>query len=440
MKDLFKKYFVFVFAFLFIFAACEDRTDLTEPPSPNLGTINFDKMVSLGNSLTAGFMSNALYENGQVYSYGSLISKQVKSNYQFPNVSEPGIGGRIEVVSVDPFKTKVNIQIGTPTNTTYPSPYNNLGVPGAFTHDILNATSSTNNFATNNGGTPNPFFDIVLRGIGTPFSQAKMLAPSIVTLWIGNNDLLSSASTGGEVPATPVAIFEAFYKQLLDSVATLNCPVFVANIAPSMIRPFYETVGNSLKAGGFVAVYGKNSSGDTLLLNLNTNYLTLRALEELFDSQGNLTGKGTQRNNPLSNRVIIDSTEFALLMNTVSQYNSIIAAEVAARGFHLVDINSLYTAIDASVASRGFYEVDGIKFNLSFVSGGLVTLDGVHPTAQAHGIIANKFIETMNQKLNISIPKVNVANLPGSLIFAKGMSFNLSDLSKFKYQLSEIVF
>ena len=44
---------------------------------------------------------------------------------------------------------------------------------------------------------PNPLFDAVLRGFGTQLELAIAQQPTLITLWIGNNDILAFATRGG---------------------------------------------------------------------------------------------------------------------------------------------------------------------------------------------------------------------------------------------------
>ena len=62
---------VFITSFLLMFA-CEDHTDLTGPGPVDTGDIDFTSYVALGNSVTAGFQNNALYESSQFLSFGKL--------------------------------------------------------------------------------------------------------------------------------------------------------------------------------------------------------------------------------------------------------------------------------------------------------------------------------------------------------------------------------
>ena len=52
--------------------------------------------------------------------------------------------------------------------------------------------------------------------------------------------------------------------------------------------------------------------------------------------------------------------------------------------------------------------VGGTKYTSAFVSGGLFSLDGVHPTDIAHAIIANTMIDAVNARFGSTVPHVRV--------------------------------
>ena len=59
---------------------------------------------------------------------------------------------------------------------------------------------------------------------------------------------------------------------------------------------------------------------------------------------------------------------------------------------------------------------DGIKFNTSFVTGGLFSTDGIHVNPRGNAVIANYFIQAINNKYGSTIPQVSVTDYHG-LIF-----------------------
>ncbi|MCR4417545.1 MAG: SGNH/GDSL hydrolase family protein [Ignavibacteria bacterium] len=401
---------ILVILTVFLAIGCEDRSELTPPSPPSTGSVSFERFVTLGNSLTAGYQNGALYESAQMYSFGKLIADQVGAAFEQPLVADPGTGGRLELQGL----TSTGIQIyvnpnqGQPKNYNLNRPYNNLAVPGAFLYDIANATSSTTCYSYVFGGQANPLFDLVLRGQGSQLTQAKALNPTLITLWIGNNDILGHATSGGTVPYTPEANFAFLYNALATELANTGSKVVVANIPDVTAIPFFTTVGPTLYAQGITAVWAVRGVGDTVPVNVLTNYLTLRASDLLAQ------GKGMSEKNPLPNSVVLDSIEAANVKNVISNYNATIASVAAAKGFGLVDANALLNR-----ARTGITE-NGIRFTTQYVTGGLFSLDGVHPTNRGYAIVANEFIKVINQKWGASIPLINVSTIPGSIILPKG--------------------
>src|SRR5690606_32518981 len=75
MKNIFK----YSFALLAIgLVSCEPEFDnpVTDEGFYSSGTANFSKYVAVGNSLTAGYGSGALYITGQEDSYPNLMAQQ----------------------------------------------------------------------------------------------------------------------------------------------------------------------------------------------------------------------------------------------------------------------------------------------------------------------------------------------------------------------------
>src|SRR5439155_24643935 len=89
----------------------------------------------------------------------------------------------------------------------------------------------------------------------------------------------------------------------------------------------------------------------------------------------------------------------------VDGYNAAIRAEAAARGWALVDLNGLLK----QAAGAGFV-FRGQTYTSAFVTGGLFSLDGVHPTDLAHGIIAGALIDAVNKRYGARIPSLNLAD------------------------------
>ncbi len=473
MKKIYKLLSVLVISSLIVFIGCEDRNQLTAPPAPNTGAADFTTLVSIGNSLTAGYQAGALYKSSQDYSFGNLIAQQVHTTYEQPLVSDPGMhnagptDGRMEVTSLNPFALTINKASGAPLNANYSKPYNNMGIPGIVLVDVLQTTTSPSQWSG-----PNVFIDLVLRNSAsqtptTPIQQALSLKPTFVLGWIGNNDILGYATTGGTLPFTPVATFGFLYGQFAGALAQSGAKAALANIPDVSSIPFFTTVGPKLAAGAPWSAIAAGQAGlrqlglpldatgdiifesndgsnfgmfpsklafaDSSSLKDQTILFTLKAgsfTALLGDTTGayyKLTGIPVPANyntgtpfgfspiNPFPGNFVLDKAEIAQVKTVTTGYNAAIAQAAATYKFALVDVNAFFN----SVAASGVV-ANGLTFTTTYVTGGLFGLDGVHPTTQGYGVIANEFIKAINLNYNAKIPEVNVSTLPGSLIFSSG--------------------
>jgi len=241
---------------LVFLAGCQlEEPSLTKTQTDLKGkTIN--SYVALGNSLTAGVQSGSLVEDYQAFSFPAQIAGQLGiSNFAQPTVSYPGIPNVLELNPITSSVEEAPGGPGVPNNTTYAAPYNNLGIPTATAWDVLHATTSTDNYRYKFFMEGNDAVDLVLRnpamGGTSAFAQAKLQSPDLITLWIGNNDVLGFATSGGVKPITPFDVggifpspvtgelipdFKAAYTELIDTVASLGAMVALANV-PDVTSP-----------------------------------------------------------------------------------------------------------------------------------------------------------------------------------------------------------
>jgi hypothetical protein len=107
--------------------------------------------------------------------------------------------------------------------------------------------------------------------------------------------------------------------------------------------------------------------------------------------------------------LVLDAGEQQTAADAVAAFNATIASVAAANGCAVADMNAFFTMIK----TQGGIVANGETFTADYVSGGLFSLDGVHPSSKGAGIVANKFIETMNVKFGMNVPYVDINTLPG---------------------------
>ncbi len=459
---------------LVLLAGCEeDETATTTPPvgPPNTGSANFVRYVSIGNSLTAGFQSNALSERDQVSSFPNLIAKQVQVAFEQPLMMNPGIGSRIRLVNLTP--TLVNeagvnpLDPASNLNANLQRPYNNLGIPGAVLYDILDTTGASSNFVAKSIARGNPFFAQILRSqlLGrSVFQQARALSPTFITLWIGNNDVLGYAVSGGTsgsnvLPPNPhtlpteALLFDVWFRQLIDSVRTTGAGIVTANIPDVSAIPFFTTLGPQIHAKlpkNIVLIPRKDGGVDTIITLTPIRYQQHGNNGVAFDTTtlsgassdplilltggayapllGHPTGKwyrdngiavppgidttqpfGFHPQNPWLNALTLDEFEIKRALEAIDNFNASIDSIAANRGIGVVNIHGIFN----NILQHGLYVSDLGTFSTSFILGGVFSYDGVHPSSRGEAIIANEFITVINTKFNAQILPVTISSVAG---------------------------
>jgi lysophospholipase L1-like esterase len=432
-------------ALIIAVASCGDfkKTSVYSPPAT--GSVDFSVFVSLGNSLTAGFQSGALFESAQMYSYPRQIARQAglpDASFQQPLFPDPGVGGRMKIVGFsggspiigeDPANETMS-----PSNVALSRPFNNLGIPGAILYDLLDTTD----FAAKATARQNPFFYSVLRSKlmgNSPVAQALALHPTFVSVWIGNNDVLGYATSGGtkgsdltgKLP-TDVATFGYLYTQTINALlnGATNAKLVVANIPDVAAIPFFTTVpsvvvnpatNEPVVANGqyvplIVMRHDANGNLYAGLANPLTDLILLTALDSLEAGVGIPTQLGgTGR--PLGDEFVLDSLEVATAESAIQGFNNVIAT-IQANNSSRIALFDAYSVFN-SFAKDGYSDLTGVHLTKDYLTGGFFGLDGVHPTSQGYAYVANMFIQAINSKFGANIAKVSIATVPGSIVLEK---------------------
>jgi lysophospholipase L1-like esterase len=351
--------------------------------------LNFANYYVIGDSLASGFVSGSLVVTHQANSVPAHLARQAGvTDFQQPTVSEPGIPVELRLQSLNPapiIAPKAATQ-GAPTNLGLTRSYNNLAVPGATLIDALTRTGD-------NGG----LHDLILRGRGTQVTQTLAARPSVITVWIGNNDVLGAAVRGRAldgVTLTPAATFRQAYQTLITGLATTGARIFAANLPDVTSIPFVTTIppvvvnpstGQPVLANGQpVALIGPNGPLPTGSL------VTLAASSLLAQGVGiptSLGGRGT----PLPDEVVLDPTERSTIVDRVAANNQAIRDICATANVPVLDMNALLREL--STQGR---VVGGVTYTSSFLTGGIFSYDGVHPTDMGYAIVANEWIRLLN--------------------------------------------
>lgn len=237
------------------------------------GTADFSNYVAVGNSLTAGFADNALYITAQETSYPNIMATQFSfvggGEFTQP-LTDDNIGGLLLggtqiqpnrfVLAFDAAGNPGPVVLeGTPTTdvtTSVTGPFNNMGVPGAKSFELL--APGYGSVAGITQGTANPYFArFATSDNATVIADAVSLNPTFFSLWIGNNDILSYATSGGSgvdqlgnldpstygpSDITDPSVFASVYSAQVTALMSGGAQGALVNIPDVTSIPFFTTV------------------------------------------------------------------------------------------------------------------------------------------------------------------------------------------------------
>ena len=436
---------LFLFINCYIFAGCNPASDLLDKVSDDESTY-----VAVGDSLTAGVQSDGIEDNFQEVSFPNLIAKQLGINdFEQPLVDSPGIGfnkvgttplmyknGMIfrEETDIDPFDLLDNLLLDRP--------YDNLGLPGAELVDVQSTSML--------------LFEAILRGMGSQLEQATRLNPDLLTLWIGNNDVLGVANGGDVEDITPIDKFSADYRNLLEQLTNNTHALIVAanipNVTDIPLINFYDDIFRTVPQLGIntpvpvlydPATFQPIDFGEGLFIPMLTQEtgvehvlidILLDDSTYLYDGVG-IPDKQTlevmgltsmeatdiisqiQSMGLIPSGIAIDKdstltvTEQEIIEDAVLNINNVISNLAGEFDIPVVDINSLLFELNNS-------GIDGFtgEFVLKDPENTAFSLDGIHANNAGYAIIANSFIKVINKQFAMNIPLVNPEQYRGQYI------------------------
>lgn len=272
MKNILK----YTFAVMAIgFVSCEPEFDspVTDDGFYSSGTADLTKYVSVGNSLTAGYADGALYITGQENSFPNIMANQFNfaggGEFKQPLMND-NLGGLLLggnqitenrfVLAVGPDGNPGPVRLeGTPTTeitNKLSGPFNNMGVPGAKSFHLV--APGYGNVAGVPTGAANPYFARFASSEGaTVISDASTQNVTFFSLWIGNNDILSYATSGGSGidqtgnmdpstyggnDITDPNVFASVYSAQVDAMTATGAKGVLINIPEVTSIPYFTTV------------------------------------------------------------------------------------------------------------------------------------------------------------------------------------------------------
>mgnify|MGYP001168068412 FL=1 len=463
---------------VFMLALWSCETDIVNPdevyPDPYLeidsGDTDFSTFVSVGASITAGTTDGSLFLAGQMNSFPNILANVMSmaggGEFTQPYVSD-NVGGltlfgnviagpRLFFNGAGPATVD-----GTPTtevSNIMPGPYNNLGVPGMNAiHALAPGYGNLEGVAV---GLANPYFVRMASSPGTSILQDALLqTPTFTSVWVGNNDALGFATSGGVTPLTDPSEFDFAISSIVGALAQAGSDGIIGNVpdvtsiaylntVPYNAVPLDQATADMLNQGFNVyngglqllsmmgMISGEEAAARTILFAAGQNAVTIED-SDLTDLSvlglpnwrmataddkivlpaasviGTVVGGNPAQINgvsvPLADNLVLTANEVLEVQTITAAYNGTISAIASQFGWAHFDANAALNEISTTGLMMDDFTITG-----DLVFGGLFGLDGVHPTARGNAIIAKLMMTEIDATYgsNLSDAGLDIGDYP----------------------------
>ena len=246
-----KNYSILVVAVLALLACNYEFPEEPTPKPEDLGNLNLEKVIAIGDGFVAGVMDGSLYSKGQQHSLAAIVNAQFavingqeflqpdidsENGYNLYSQQGGGIQGRwvyrfLNNTDETPFRI---LSSGDPIGafTGDKNALQDLAMPGLKVMDIDNASLKYD-----------PFFERAFDADGPGIiDQIVAKNPTFVICWLGMNDYLDYAVGGAtqEYLLTPIEEFEDNYTELIEAlISKTNAQVILPNLISFRDLPYF---------------------------------------------------------------------------------------------------------------------------------------------------------------------------------------------------------
>ena len=410
MKD--RRRATLVLAAAAIVAVSCSKIEPITAPSLSSGSVDFSVVAAAGGALTAGFQSGGLVNRHQTHTYVSYFAQQVGAHaLDLPLIDGNGRPPLLEIKRLVPLPVRIaaiDTVRGNLTNDQLPTAYHNMGVPGALLRDLTDPTRYGNN----------PFFADIARdadrgSVLRQLSQQIAPKPTFLLLEFGTSEVQGPAAAGTTAGLVSVGGFEDSLAHALDSLALLlpGVEIAIMNVPDVTGLPYFTTNSNKQLDRNGQPVLDANGRPRFLLgpggVPLTASDLVLLpARARLEDGYGYPAGTYSYlgddsvqgRGVGLSDAEVLNLTEQLTIQDRAREYTFVIDTTARSHDLAVVDLAGLYR----KMRSPGF-ELRGVRYTSTYITGGLLSLDGLLPNDLAHALVCNEVIRAVNAKYGSNI-------------------------------------
>ena len=409
---MFRKTLGPIVAACLVLTACQDATNPI-PTSPIAGRNESEgrgfirRFSVIGTSISAGTCSDGNVATCQNMSYFAQLVRMYDHEPTLPLISAPGCKSPFASPIIS-FKRISGESVAAPDATLSCAPNEpgvvlptqNLAIPGALTQDALTTRPEDKTDAYGS--------QLYRRVLPEGLSQVSALLsqnPKFVIIELGANDILGIHS-GVVIPGAsfvPFAVWSAQYNAVLDQVGAVTKQGLLVGLGRDISQLSSLRRGTELWADrvAFLSAFNVEVSTNC---ETSANLLVVPAIVPAAVANG--LGRRAAGAPPfvlscaegpfnVQDRVLTPA-EAAAVDAQLVQMSDHVRGQAAARGYAFIELEVLY-----GIAKPTFSVVN-------FMTGGApygpnISLDGLHPSAAGHTILANAAARAIEDRYDVGL-------------------------------------
>jgi hypothetical protein len=392
------------------------------PAEPNPEHPLFERYIALGNSITSGFESEGINDSTQNNAYSVMFARRFNAPFTFVRIRKPGCPAPL----LGPIALTAD-RVGGARVTDcalihlpLPRLNHSLAVPGIKLADALAVPSSTGR----------DVFDLFIIELYRLIFGSRSLVgaminanPTLVSVWLGQNDVLSAMTSGDIALMTSLPDFEASLDQLVAAIAGQTSAQDVVWL--SVLNPLVSPL---VQPGAYYWIVAQNEATRPWLRgkSVHANCAPLLPGSLPNPLAANLVS-GRVLSDPAVGEIscaadasyLLTAEEQAAISNRVSAFNTAIQTRVAAHGWIYIDTNAVVAPqltnrnsirkCQDLLAARSEAELQAAVVascphpDAPNFFGALVSHDAIHPSAGGQQLIAERMEAAIRLKHGIGL-------------------------------------
>ena len=371
--------------------------------------------VAMGTSLSMGVMSNGVVGIDQAQSWPAQLAALARVSFSQPLMQAAGcqpplaspLASLRRVNGESPF---VRSGVCSPLAEGISTPTQNLAISEAITANALATTPESPSPAS--WPLRGAFYSRVLGPGQTQLTAMLALQPDLVSVEFGVNEVLGARS-GVVVPGVtivPIAAWQPVYDQLIAGVKTAGAKALLVGLLSDVtnfpsLRRGAELDANRSELARFGILVSENcgGSGSENHIFVPAKVVGAYAAAMAAQAAGQAAPTLSCADIPFTQDYVLTPADMAALQAQLGAMSAHIRDVAAENGFAFFDLDPLYGQrhLKAPFSATTLLTSDEPY-------GPFISLDGVHPSAAGHRILAREAAKALNVTYHLAIPRGEV--------------------------------